>query len=166
MLIDLPSVNRAQLDGRTWLRTTGHILVPVRIGEDDLRGVVMEPWRRPPSQVIPELTSAIRANVKAKRRFPELVEVGTQLGIEWARVGPIHSVAGALVSLVADDDGIDDGLNALPPGIVAAVCVNRIVEGRVTLGVQIDHRALDREHITLAHEYLRKEVARCLDAQS
>jgi hypothetical protein len=59
---------------------------------------------------------------------------------------------------LAWNDGVHEGWNALFGGIPIGVCVNAPLHGMVKLGVQIDHRALDREHVATIHNFLRQEV--------
>jgi len=157
LLTEHPAVNVAVLRGEVWQRTTPHVVVPFRVAPGDVRVGSFDFARQTPSTALALVSRAQRQLMRLHRKHPGLSDVGAQLARAWAVAGALASAGGALVSL-AWADGVEEGWNALCGGIPIGVCGNAPVRGMVKLGVQIDHRALDREHVAVIHDYLHREV--------
>jgi hypothetical protein len=159
-----PEVNVTVLRGEVWQRTTPHVVVPFRVGAGDVRVAAFDFSKQTPAGALALVSRAQRQTMRLHRQHPGLSDVGAQLAVAWAKAGALSSPGGALVSL-AWNDAVAEGWNALFGGIPIGVCGNAPVRGIVNVGIQIDHRALDREHVAIIHNYLRQEVPK-LCAQS
>lgn len=156
MLVALPELNRAWLQGRLWQRTTGHVMIHLEPAREQVRSVLVNAhrWRHP--QLQRHLRRVTRDMIAAERH--ELSSFVDRILRAWAPHGFIASPAGAMLSLVGSKGGIVEGhaplltdINGVPISIVAG-CEE---DGWLTLGAQIDHRVMDAHQMSLMWKFLK-----------
>ncbi len=154
-----PGLHRAFIDGRTWYRRGPvRVLETVRLACDEIR---------PIAYAVAGLREVAVARRRALRQAREvfghpLERAGLDLVAAWCRAGFLASPASlALTDLLGS--GVAVGLPALVRGngVPLAVALGDEIEpGRRTLGIRVDHRALDADHGGRVHAHLATEVPR------
>ena len=159
-----PDLNRARLDGRIWQRHSPEVLWVVSWGLDDLGAVAVDASGCSALEAMARVRSA-RAQAAQERRH-ELRPVFDDLVARWTAWGFLGSPGGAMVSDLGGT-GITDPAPALIEGNgvpMSVVIGDADFDGRVTLGIAVDHRVFDPEHAGRLHRALRDEVPkRCAE---
>lgn len=157
MLVKLPELNRAWLQGRLWQRTTGHVMVHLEPAREQVRSILVNAQRWRPGPLRRHLRRVTRDMIAAEKH--ELSSFVDRVLRAWAPHGFIASPAGAMLSLVGGKGGIVEGhaplltdVNGVPISLVAG----REEDGWLTLGAEIDHRVMDAHQMSLMWKFLER----------
>jgi len=151
--------NRAVLDGRVWKRSDSLVMVHFEL-RNGLMSMVMDPAKRDQQWVHRKLRKGLKTAVKFSRT--KMAPYSAKLLMEWAKAGFIGSPAGAMIS---GCPGAEEGYGALVPcnGIPMVICVNEPTDGKVFIGVTLDHRALDGNAAKGIYMFLQNEIKEILN---
>lgn len=154
-LKETPMRNLAVLNGRVWRRHDSQIMTHVET-RTDLWSFCFSAADRTDDWVQKRMRKGLFSAVKFSKKA--LSKVAVDLLIKWADYGFLASPAGAMISMCGQSD---DGWGALVPanGIPLVICVNRVTDGKCSIGVTPDHRAFDgKGDMEAIYAYLRKEI--------
>ena len=150
--------NRAILQGKTWQRHSSEVMVHRNL-RGNIKSIVLNPVGKDLKWVKGKLSKGLRKLLEDEKKPTQLSAMAPQLMQAWARAGFITSAAGAMISLVGKA-GVERGQSALVPcnGIPIAVTVGKVLDGKVWIGLNIDHRAIDGDDAGKLYQYLKAHL--------